>query len=622
MLSKNTKKVQFTLGNDFSLSGSDYTGYFNIFEKNAYVSKSEQNLLLRSNDTTNNDIILSDNYFDRSTSDILKIDNLSQNIFFESNEIINKNSLNQKFELLYDNFLKIYNFTKLSSPFLPKNISNYVTVSGADLGSGDEFFYKIVDGNSTVLSADLSTFKFGNVDNTLFNVPKIVNTIRTRFDDKYTIFLTAKNTIFSYEIFDDSSTFTFITSTNRVDSDREIFYKNIIDVAHDNRGTLFVADSGNNNLYKVDVSQITFKDRTDSRKFNVLKTIGGTGSSKTNFNLLKTISFKKNNLFVYDSGDQIIKNFDQNLVFKKEYISSDYFNSREIVNLSVDPVEDSLYILDTNYNVLVLDTNNFNRKDSYKFNVNFLEQNEISKKIVFSENNSNIYYLQTDKSFYKFFKNRKTTVIGKYDFSGRNLGGRRAWESTFTDWELAFDNNSSQFIWDGVPPGGRSTDLESVDLLGSNDNFDILTFFGQEKIITLRESGNFINILDSENLNFYKKNEILLKNEYFNNITFNTAIYKLLYNLKLISIAINKRLSLRFNRGILTFERIESIISDLSKLKLIDTKDFYIGNNENISANNFNRVIDNIINYENNLLSLIDVNITNTRIPTLSTVTF
>jgi len=85
MLSKNTKKVQFTLGNDFSLSGSDYTGYFNIFEKNAYAGKSEQNLLLRSNETTNTDIILSDNYFDRSTSDILKIDNLSQNIFFEAN---------------------------------------------------------------------------------------------------------------------------------------------------------------------------------------------------------------------------------------------------------------------------------------------------------------------------------------------------------------------------------------------------------------------------------------------------------------------------------------------------------------------------------------------------------
>ena len=43
MLSKNTKKVQFTLGNDFSLSGNDYTGYFNIFEKNALLMAARDN---------------------------------------------------------------------------------------------------------------------------------------------------------------------------------------------------------------------------------------------------------------------------------------------------------------------------------------------------------------------------------------------------------------------------------------------------------------------------------------------------------------------------------------------------------------------------------------------------
>jgi hypothetical protein len=622
MLSKNTKKVQFTKGKDFSLSGTDYTGYFNIFEKNVYVGKSEQNVLLVPKDTTNSNIILSDNYFDRSVSDTLTVKNLTQNSFFEANEIINRNSLNQKIEFLYDNFLKIYNFTKLSSPFLPKNITNYVTVSGAVGASGDEFSYKIVPGDTTVLSADLSTFRFGKIDTVLRNRPKIINTIRTRFDDKYTIFLSAKSSIFTYEIFDDSSTFTFLTSSNKVDSNKEIFFDCIVSTDHDNSSTLFVADSGSNSLFKIDVSEITFKDRTGSRRFNLIKTVGGIGTSTTNFNVLKTITFENNNLFVYDEGDKIIKNFDQNLVFIKQYNNLKYFNNREIISLSVDSVENSLYILDTNYNVLVLDTNNFKKKDSYTFDVKLLDSGEIPRKILFSKNNSNIYYLQTDKSFYKFFKNRKTIVIGKYNFSGKNLSNDKSWDTTFTNWENAINPVASLFIWDGNPGGANSTNLQSVDLLDSNKDLDIITFFGREKIITLRESSNLINFLDSDDLNFYKKKQILLRNEYFNNITLNTAIYKLLYNLKLIGIAVNKKLFLRFNRGNLRFEKVESIVPDLINLKLLDTKNFYIGNNENISANNFNRCISNLLEYQNNLLQLLDINISNTKIPSLSTVTF
>lgn len=620
MLSTSTRKIQYTAGDDFSLTGSDYIGYFNIFEKNIYASKYEQNIQLVSNNTTNSQIILSDNYFDRSTTDILKVRNLSENIYFQPNEIINKNSINQKLELLYENFLDVYNFTKMSSPYLPRDFTNYVFVTGFSDGT-DVFEEKIVTADSTVLSADLSTFSFGQIDSVFYNPGKIINTIRTRFDDKYTLFLSVSNTIFSYEIFDDSSTFTFINSANAVGETGEIYFDNIVDIDHDDTSTLYVADSGNKSVYKVDVSQITFLDRTQSRNFNLIKTIGGTGTSETNFNQIKTISFYDNDLFIYDIGDKILKNFDKNLVFKKEYKNDTYFDGRDIVNIAIDFVEECIYILDTNYNVLVLDKNNFVKKDEYKFNTNTFGDGEKAKRIVFSENDSNIYYLLTDFGFYKYFKSKKTALIGKYNFFSSNLAGSKTWDTTFTDWEL-MTGPTSDTIWDGLPAGSESDKLDSVDILGSNQNFDIITLFGFDKILTLRESSNYINFLDSSDLNFYEKSEILLKDEYFNNITFNTSLYKLLYNLKLLSIAINKRLTLRYVRGDLLFERINNLLADKSSLDLLDTKNFYIGNNENISVNNFNRCIKNMIQYQDDLIPLLDVFISNTKIPSLSTITF
>lgn len=621
MLSTNTRKIQYTTGNDFSLTGGDYIGYFNIFEKNIYASKYEQNVQLSSKGTTNSQIILSDNYFDRAAADVLKVRNLPEKIYFQPNEIINKNSINQKLELLYENFLDIYNFTKMASPDLPQDLTNFVFITGYSAGGVDIYEEKIVTGGSTVLSADLSSFSFSKI-NAAFNSPgKIVNTIRTRFDDKYTLFLSVSNTIFSYEIYDDNTTFTFINSADALGGTNELYFNDIVDVDHDDLSTLYIADSGNRSIYQVDVSQITFLDRTGLRNFNLKKIIGGSGTSVTNFNQIKTISVHGDNLFVYDIGDKVIKNFNKNLVFKKKYKNDKYFNGRNIVNIAIDFVDNCIYILDDSFNVLVLDVNNFTFKDEYKFESSYFKTDEKSLKIVFSENDSSIYYLLTDQGLYKYFKHSKTKLIGKYNFFGRNYTDSKTWDTTFTDWDL-MTGPTVETIWDGKVPGLGDGTLRSVDLLGSGKNFDIITIFGLEKIITLKESGNYINFLDSDDLNFYKKSEILLKDEYFNSITFNTSLYKLLYNLKLLSIAINKRLTLRYLRNELYFERINNILADKSSLDLLDTKNFYIGNNENISVNNFNRCIKNMLQYQDNIIPLLDVFISNTKIPSLSTITF
>ena len=69
----NLQKVQFTNGLDFNLTGNEYIGYFNVYDDLPYVGKENQNAPLQSNNTTNNDIILSNDFKHRRVFKICKL---------------------------------------------------------------------------------------------------------------------------------------------------------------------------------------------------------------------------------------------------------------------------------------------------------------------------------------------------------------------------------------------------------------------------------------------------------------------------------------------------------------------------------------------------------------------
>ena len=624
----NLQKVQFTNGLDFNLTGNEYIGYFNVYDDLPYVGKENQNAPLQSN------IILSNDFFDRTFEERVSLKHSLESCLFEPNEIINKNSLNFKISQLYENFLQIYNFTKLPDLNLPSNFTNYAYVTGSieSDGSGgyrNRYNITMVPGAFIALSANLSTFPFSHINKNFdpkntSSAGVRINTLRTRFDDEYTLFLTVSNTIFSYHVRDDSTS--FVDSTSSL-LGFESAKTGVAGVASNKIDTLYIADSGNNVIYKNGTKNISFKDRTGARNYTLDKVIGGYGTLNENFSGIKDIAFENKKLYVYDFGDKLIKKFDENLIFIDKYKNSRYFSNNNVINLSIDPYFNKLYILSDNYKVKVLDADTYNQLDEFIIESGtIIDKNiEKAKKILFSKNDSNLYYLLTNRNFYKLLKN-KNKVIGKYKFLKTLISGTGivTWEIAETLWESAV--GSSIYFWNTAfseDSGVTVLKFQDAEILEDKGDFDTISLFASDKLITIQENGNFINFLDSDNPNFYKKNEILLNDEYFNNITFNTSIYKLLFNINLLSSSINKVLEVSFDNESLVYEDIRSLQED-EKLdfSIKNLPSFYVGNNESLQVNNFNRVAEKIYNYTDNILGNFRTKISNTVIPKLSTITF
>ena len=129
------KRFYYTDGTDFTFEGSKYVGYVNIDkDNNAYKTKYNKLDELVPIENVYNDNVFDGKYFDTSIFTQLKFDFTLDDILFKPNELINKNSINYKLDLLYRNFAKIYNYTVLNDPLVPDNLGQILNLTLIQLG--------------------------------------------------------------------------------------------------------------------------------------------------------------------------------------------------------------------------------------------------------------------------------------------------------------------------------------------------------------------------------------------------------------------------------------------------------------------------------------------------------
>jgi hypothetical protein len=402
-----SQKVAFTTGKEFQLTGKEYVGYYNIFENKAYASKFNRDKLLQSLENIDTRIIFNkDKNFDRVVEDEILFPFTLNDILFQPNEIVNKNTLNLKITQLYDNFLEIFRYGKFPSPKIPVNFTGYALLSSDGPAAGfTNTYLKWIPTTTSLLSSHSNSPTFGNYNEAFENTRDFnLDTLKNKFDDKYTIFLSASTTIFSYEVDDPGideqhTTFNFIASAKAVGDFKSLTFNKISNTTNDSRNTLFVADSGNNTITKLDVSSIVNLDRTGIREFKYIEQIGGDGNNETNFKRLEKIIYGEKFIYTYDSTEKVIKQFTEDLVFIKKYVNNKLFTNNKFVNFAYNSFNRNLYILFANKKIVVLDTEYFEKIDEYELDQNNFNEEKL-EKIIFSENNSNIYYIQTDFGVY------------------------------------------------------------------------------------------------------------------------------------------------------------------------------------------------------------------------------
>ena len=105
---------------------------------------------------------------------------------------------------------------------------------------------------------------------------------------------------------------------------------------------------------------------------------------------------------------------------------------------------------------------------------------------------------------------------------------------------------------------------------------------------------------------------------------FISLIYKFLFNLTLLGNEISKKIKVKYENNFLILDTIKIIDSNLKNevIDIQDDKQFFVGVNETTSTLVFNRVFSKLNDYLKEISKLLKVEVVNTRIPPVSTVTF
>jgi len=623
-----SKKIAFTNGGEFTFNGLDYIGYYNYDGTTFYKSKNLQNDVLNVVESVYTDIIKSKKFFDRTIFTKLNTSYVTDDIIFKPNEIINKNSINFKFNLLYDNFMDLIRFTSINDPLIPTDYKAYAVLSSTNLGTDWQWVasnVRFISGGLDPSLVQLSSY------NSQFENSDTVNSLAirsTKNPDEYTLFVSTSTFVFAYQIDDTETMFDFVLSADALGNDNQLKFRGITSIASDNdKNILYINDRNVKQIYKTEVKTIINKDRTGIRKLKLLDTIGGEGNDVSNFNDNTYVEYGNKNIFVYDLVDKGIKKFSSDFQYKIEYNNFKFFAENEFVSMTYNNTFDLLYVITNTFTVLVLNANNFNEVDRFtltsnpfEFSIPLLAKFELPRKIVFSENNSNVYYLQTTKNVYKYFINTQSKNIEKFtiniQFDTVNL-----WNTIFTKF------SATNVAWDEKPDFDKFTLIKTgLVLIGSQTNkSDKLLLWSNKRIFSFVENNDRISLLNTKKPNFYNKNEIFLNDEYFNNITFNSTIYRHLFNLNLLGSNLNKKLLAQFDtietNGYLRFkEFLEMSHEDKDTLDIIDGKQFFVGINETLNGNTLNRVMENVIKYQNKIIQTVDTKRIGERIPILKTV--
>lgn len=630
-----SKKMGFTNGNEFTFNGEDYIGYFNFDGKNFYKTKTKEidNLVVSENVGT--DLRKSNKFFDRTIFTLLETSYTLDDLIFKPNEIINKNSINFKLNLLYENFVDLYRFCNISDPLIPTDFKSYAVLSATNgieegmvgntewewVSSDVRFISGALDPDLVPLSAYDQNFKDAYNINTLAIRGKKV-------PEEYTYFVSTSTSIYGYQLDDLDTKFDFVLSATGVSTADLLRFNNITSIAADKENNiLYINDKGFKQIYKTDVRTIVNKDRTGIRDFKLLNVIGGEGNEETNFKDNTYIEYGNKNIYVYDDIDKGIKKFSEDFVFKTDYKNVNFFTENEFISMTFNKTFDLLYILTKTYKVIVLNANTMTEIDRYSFDSNPFELEiplvgffELPRKIIFSENDSNVYYLQTNKNVYKYFVNTQSKKIERFTIDVQ-FGAVGLWNTVFRRF------SAYEVKWDQLPDFDAFTIAQNgLEVIGNDNNKeDKLILWSNKRLFSFIEDNDTITMLNKTTPNFYKKSEIFIESEFFNNITFNSTIYRHLFNLNLLASNLNKKLLAKFDTletdGYLRFfDFIELTTKDKISLDMADQKQFFVGVNETLNGNTLNRVINNLFNYQNSLINLVKTERIGKRIPILETV--
>lgn len=599
------KKFAYTSGNNFTLTGNNYTGYYNVLSGVPYLGKNEQVTKLVPTETYETDVILSDIHFNRAISDTLSLPYSKDNVTVQPNEFVTAKNLNKIFELLSYNNIYLFSREFITNTSIPTDL--IATFGITDLAATTINWY---NSNTYNLTSFSSSDNFKNLGGIKTITAAMYNNIAN--DQNFTLYACTSSaiTVLSGNIAENTVGVQYYSDKIRDDLQNIKVFGNITDCALYN-DFLFVADAGNKSIYKYDVRELQTSVSVNRRIY--VESFGSNYSYDKKLVDPKSIAIDSVNqrLIIYDNS--VKKFLVTDLDFNIEQTVSLLRKTETVQTIQYNKFFDTLYIISSENNIVFVSIfdKNFTRIQRTILSET-LFYGEYIVKLKFSENNSNYCYIATN---YRVIKKLVSDLLKDVGiFLTENLGLTSLGASTVSV----------------NMPGGYN----GFELLGSNSDYDIIFLTNSGRVMLINDKNNYASVTFTNVISNYNYSDFKLYNdEYVQANYINKEIYKILKNTLLIkqntvgnfNIVPNSSSSfIQTTSGNIVYNGRREIngytyLTDYDFLYLdSNCYNFFLHENERVTPLSINRCFENIYNLQIALLNAINIYNSNSLLQYLS----
>jgi hypothetical protein len=505
--------------------------------------------------------------YDRFLGNTLQLPYTFNQIQIAENETSTADIYNLKASYLYQNFLYLYKSTQLASNLIP--ISAIATAGLSALSAGFNWY----SGLSTSQFLPLSLAGLCNVDDTA-----VMSVQPNTSFDQYSIFTSSGPDLVVFNSTNSQSSITLELSSQEIYQGANIYFQNIVSFAFNNTD-LYVLDLSANSIYKYNAAGFLTNSNIFQNSLQYQATIGGRGTvrDKTKFNHPQGIAIQNNNLYVLDSGNSCVKQYDPNLNWIYTFELTRDLLSAYPINIGVDSLSGNIWILSDNNKILQYSPD-FTQKQVIDLS-SLQNNNEQFISLTFSPQNDNIFYLVSNQNVYKKLVDNPNNTIGKYLF-------------------YLFDFNTAENI----------QAFASLAVPGGDQNIVFSVASGAGKFSAFFDNINLDTILSVADFDVYSESEIYLDpNEYIQNWVINKSLLKMLNNhIRLSELFIGKFTGSRDANNNIVYMGVQYLsYEELQAVNLVYDMSFFIGLNEILQNVIINRAFLKIYNIQQNLLNIL-----------------
>ena len=596
-------KFNYTDGGEFNLpNGKDFIGYFNVDDAaNVYSGRYYDNssIMLESVSKYSSDYHKTNLFKDRYIFDVLKLPYSLEEILIQPNEIVCFHVLNSKIKFLHENLIYMYSKMFMGSTDVPvdDNINMLCALRNSNTLDWENRKENMFNFRFDSLSSIPDLRKYSEFDklNKFVVIPFLDNSGVSimGISDTHLIALTSvitqEGNLYSPSI---------SLYTNIIDNYSQQECKNLEDIKFDGR-YLYISDSKINEggqIFKYDITQYYTNDDIFNGQRYLIEPMGGLGGAerKTKFNGCSVLGIKPNELWVYDSGNNVIKIYDINFVWKRTIKIPD-ISTYKILDIRHRKMNDHMYVLYerettrnnskiSKYGLFEYDKN-FKLVGTHEFeDVLYEDSDKRINRFAISEQDSNVFYIITDSSIFKKFFTKPGQSFAVF--------------------------NRSKFY----PEDTFSLHTKDIYIIPSDQNKDDVYFMGVSFIGHVNERTDYITILREIELPYYNYNRIKFdKNEYNQGFVYNKEIYKLFANIIQFKNSLKGKFYAEYNEysDLLYKDYIYISDEEINTLNIELEYNTFINDNELVQPNVINRLFKKIYEFQLNLLKLTNVKLKN-----------